>query len=128
MGTSPYEIVVALAHGESIVYLAGEIDFAATLALSPRVEEAAQDCRGDLLFDLENVTFIDSEGIKMLLVAAEIMRQRGSAARVVRLGEQVRRVFEMAGVADLLVLNDAPVTPTRRFACRFPDQERPQQS
>jgi anti-anti-sigma factor len=62
------------------VHLSGEIDCAASLALAPQLDELTQSCAGDLLFDLEGVTLMNSEGLKLLL-ASRTKMQRSRARR-----------------------------------------------
>ena len=103
-----------------MIHLYGDIDFAAVLDVGPKLEELARSCDGELGFDLEGVTFIDSEGLKMLLKAFELMWQRGSRACIQKLSDRVRRVMEMAGVADILLGTGSSTTRDRQFVWRIP--------
>jgi anti-sigma B factor antagonist len=85
-----------------IVELAGEFDLygaeqftehLASLASAHTVEVRAAD-----------VSFIDSGGLRALLTARETTRERGAEFRITALSSQVTRVAEVAGVADLLVV------------------------
>ena len=84
------------------VHLSGEIDYAASLALAPQLDELTRSCAGDLLFDLEGVTLMDSEGVKLLLASRAKMRNKQGAARVVRCSKSVHRVLCLTGLHDLL--------------------------
>jgi anti-anti-sigma factor len=96
-----YKYVVTRGEGVVTVTLWGEIDYAATLALAPVVDEIVEDSACDLLFDLENVTLIDSEGIKMLLAVLEQLRRQQRNGEVVRRSKQVDRIMTLAGVQEL---------------------------
>ena len=101
MNATHYKYVVALGEGVVTVTLWGEIDYAATLALAPVVNEIVDDSVCDLLFDLENVTLIDSEGIKMLLAVFERLRLQRRNGEVLRRSRQVDRIMTLAGVHEL---------------------------
>ena len=91
------------------VYLAGEIDYAASIELSPRLDDILEECPSELLFDLGRVEFIDSEGIKILIRAFVHMRNKGGQARIVNYSDRVRRTVELAGVQS--VFDASPVAP-----------------
>ena len=117
-----FEFVAAQSSERTTVHLGGEIDFAAALEVGPKLEELAASANEELVFDLEDVTFIDSEGLKMLLNAFQLMWRRGLGARLDKLSDRARRVMEMAGVADILVTGDlAASRPERTPAWRIPD-------
>lgn len=51
--------------------------------------------------DLAEVTFVDSAGLRALLVARHERVERGSALTVRRCSGTVRRVMRLAGIAEL---------------------------
>ena len=115
-----YEFVAAQGPECTVIHLNGDIDFAAVLEMGPRLEELAVGCDGELGFDLEGVTFIDSEGLKMLIMMFELMWRKGSRARIQKLSDRVRRVMEMAGVADILLGAGPSTNSDRQFVWRTP--------
>jgi anti-anti-sigma factor len=64
-----------------------------------------------VLMDFEDVAFLDSTGIGVLLSAERKLRARDGRMIVVCDDPLIRRVFEIAGLTD--VLN---ITPSRREA------------
>ena len=84
------------------VSLAGDIDYAASLELAPELAEIVEDCDAELLFDLSEVTLIDSEGIKALMVAHAAMREKDGHVRVVNCSQAALRVLQLVGVDDML--------------------------
>ncbi|MCL5104285.1 MAG: STAS domain-containing protein [Armatimonadetes bacterium] len=87
------------------VSLSGEIDYAASIELKPKIDEITQNCKGDLLLDLSQVTFIDSEGIKTLISAFRRIHAKSAQARVVRCSPRAMRVIKLAG-ADHVLMNN----------------------
>ena len=64
--------------------------------------------------DLGAVTFLDSSGIRALLVCQEFAAGRGCDLRVVNTHDMVRGVLRMAGVIDLLCPDDEHLPPYGR--------------
>ncbi len=71
LAATPYEIIIAQDWKSYTVYFSGEIDYAAAIEVSDKIDELVDACEDNLVFDLENVTFIDSEGMKILIKSAK---------------------------------------------------------
>ncbi len=102
MSSGSMSIITAQNKNLQTIVLTGEIDFAASLDIDPLLAKAVSECNDELLLDLENVTFIDSEGIKMLLHAFGELAEKKKRARIVKCSPRIRRVFKLAGVETLL--------------------------
>jgi len=100
--TAPYQMRSECASNSWTVCLSGEIDYAASLALGPDLDSIAQSCSGDLLFDLGQVTLLDSEGLKLLLGALGTMHRKDCTARVIRCSKSAERVLRLSGMGELL--------------------------
>lgn len=109
VGSGSSVITLVKHERDQTVTLSGDIDFAASLDIDPLLTKAVTECEDEMLFDLENVTFIDSEGIKMLLHVFNQMAEKNKKARIVRCSPRVSRVLKLAGVDSLL--NVAPCLP-----------------
>jgi anti-anti-sigma factor len=102
LNTQPFGFSVAEVDGTATVKLSGEIDYAASLAIGPKLDQIADHASG-ILFDLDRVTLIDSEGIKMILCATQTVRMKNRRAEIVRCNDRVDRILKLAGVHDCLV-------------------------
>ena len=102
MNSSLFRISVAQQPGACIVSLSGDLDYAASIELMPKLVEITDQCDADLLFDLSEVTLIDSEGIKALLSANARMRDKHSHVRVVNCSLAARRMLQLVGVDEAL--------------------------
>jgi anti-sigma B factor antagonist len=81
----------------------GEMDISATAALEDCISEAQKS--GDPIeIDLEEVTFLDSMGLRSLL--SLFNRIEGEPPRVVAASPQVRRVIDLTGTAEVFGLED----------------------
>lgn len=102
MNASFFRIRVAQNLQAWTVHLSGDVDYAASIELVPRLIEITDRCDKDLLIDLGGVTLIDSEGIKALLATCVRMRQKQGNARVVRCSPSAERVLRLIGVGEAL--------------------------
>jgi anti-sigma B factor antagonist len=89
------------------VAVRGEVDVSVTTALQHAVDAAIRDSVGAFVIDLCDVEFIDSTGLGVILHARAVLAREGRALAIVCLPGSVRRLFDLAGVADLLFLYDS---------------------
>ena len=91
------EIVQDREGGAAIVSPAGRLDSAA----APLLQQAlvTLDAAGErrIVLDLGRLDYISSAGLGVLFWIAKRMREVGGALALCSLGDQVRRVFELAG-------------------------------
>ena len=83
--------------------LSGEFDMAAYDEFGAAIKGLNGDGLAEVVIDLAELTFIDSSGIRALLVSKRQAEESGLAYRV-RIPEngQVRQVFELTAVDELL--------------------------
>jgi len=89
----------------ALVTLRGELDMLATAELEAALERLTDDI---VAIDLRDLLFLDSSGLRTLLLARD--RLLGEARRLVlvRGCQAVQRVFEITRVTDRLEFVDAP--------------------
>ena len=80
--------------------IAGEVD----MATAPQITDARQ-----VRLDLAEVTFLDSTGIRTLLLAQRDAADHGVVLRVVDAHHRVVRVLELTGALE--TLRDGPASP-----------------
>jgi anti-sigma B factor antagonist len=92
--------------------LKGELDLASAPTLAQVVREPPSDSANVLALDLSRLTFLDSTGLRATVEAGELCRERGQGFLLVPGPRQVQRVFEIAGLLDVLPfgpdLDDSP--------------------
>jgi anti-sigma B factor antagonist len=82
--------------------LAGELD----IASAPVLERAVESVDRPLVIDLGEVTFMDSTGLRALLLARQ-QAESGGQGLALRPGpRQVQRVFELSGTLDRFQFED----------------------
>jgi anti-anti-sigma factor len=103
----PFE-VAELGLGEAPgVAVRGEVDIAAARALETALDAAIRDSTGAFVIDLCEVEFLDSSGLSALLRARALLGREDRALAVICPRGPVRRLLELAGAADILVLFDS---------------------
>ena len=88
--------------------LTGELDMAGVdrferLLTADQTSEAAT-----FVLDMRGLTFIDSSGLRALIMADQRVRAEGGRFIVVRGPDQVNQVLEMTGVGQRIELVDEP--------------------
>jgi anti-sigma B factor antagonist len=99
-----------------VVVVSGEIDMATAPMLERELTAAMETHDGPVVLDLRDVTFFDSSGLRVAIVAHRELMERGRRLAVVCDPDgHVRRTFTLAGLAGHLELY-----PTRAAALGEP--------
>ncbi len=90
--------------GDSLtVYLSGEIDHHAALRLREEMEALLGDARiKTLCLDFEQVVFMDSSGVGLLIGRYKTMQARGGRVCARNLRAPVAKLFYMAGLHRII--------------------------
>ena len=91
-------------HGAAGVRIAGEVDVGAVAELTEALDAAIRESVGAFVIDLSDVDFLDSSGLSGLMRARALLGREERALVLVCPPGPARRLFEMAGVADLFSL------------------------
>jgi anti-anti-sigma factor len=82
--------------------VSGEIDLATAPQLTDAVDAALGNGARELWIDLTDTAFMDSSGLHALLAARRRAHELNRRLAVICPGGPVRRLFDVAGVADKL--------------------------
>ena len=82
--------------------LEGRLDTITSPELEKELKESIGD-KSELVFDFENLEYISSAGLRVLLSAQKIMNKQGSMV-VKNVNETVMEVFEVTGFSDILTI------------------------
>jgi anti-sigma B factor antagonist len=92
--------------------LTGELD----IATAPQVEEAARAMLakgvGNLVIDLRGLTFIDSSGLRMLILLSDRAAGEEWTLGLIRPTERTLSVFEITGADENLPFVEEPSSPS----------------
>lgn len=85
----------------SVVQITGEID----VYTSPKVKDAIGSLidRGvyNLIINLENVRYIDSTGLGVLIGGLKRVREHGGSVNLVCTNPQIRKIFDITGLVKI---------------------------
>jgi anti-anti-sigma factor len=85
-----------------VLVLSGELDIVSAGHLETTIAELCADGVTRLRVEMEELSFMDSTGLRSLLVSAELCEVNGSQLTIGRLSPQVQRLLEISGVGDQL--------------------------
>ena len=120
MVAAPIRVDVGYTDDGFVVRLIGELD----VATAPQVQQAVDAVFRDearwrtVVFDLNELSFIDAHGASVLVHAHDLARRRGTELVVTNLRGEPALLFRAAGLDHLLATaNEAiPTRPDRRTA------------
>jgi anti-sigma B factor antagonist len=99
---APFNISVRAGYGAVVLDIDGEFDMDEVATFRSCVDEiiTSSDCA--VVVDLAGVTFIDSSAISALLNAGRCLAGEGRELRLQHLSAPIARIFELAGLTNLL--------------------------
>lgn len=104
---APFDLEVHAAGDGHRIVVSGELDLQTAPDLAVAVNAVCRDGTGEIEIDLQGVRFIDSTGVRTLLIAAEEAAVHGIAMQIVPSATRhVMNVFEVTRVADALPWRD----------------------
>ena len=89
---------VAYVDGMTLISLRGDVDADSVLALQVVLDELDPGDR--VLIDMEQVDFMDSSGVNVLITQALLMGQAGGSLRIDNPSIGVHRVVEVTGLTE----------------------------
>ena len=81
--------------------ITGRLDTTAAPNLEAVINEISEDTK-ELIFNMAELEYISSAGIRVLLSAYKKMNQSGGIMRIEKENDIVREVFEMTGLLEML--------------------------
>jgi len=88
----------------ALVKVGGELDLTPAATLDARIEDLLADGVNQIVIDLREAQFIDSQGVRILVKYELRSRRDGFDLGVIPAAGQVRRVFETMGIDRLIRL------------------------
>ena len=94
-------------HGWTVVAAAGEIDVAAAPMLRERLVDLIGEGAHQVVLDLENVDFIDSTGLGVLVGAVRRARAEDGDLRIVCTNSRLLRIFDITGLGEVFTIESS---------------------
>lgn len=89
-----------------VLALSGELDLSTAPALEQAIEEARSETGERLLFDLAELSFMDSTGVSVLVRAKQEANAAGHEVTLRAPNGQVHRLLELVGLLDRLEVEE----------------------
>lgn len=87
---------------KALIALEGRLDTVTAPALEAQLSELIPDIE-ELVLDFEQLEYISSAGLRVLLSAQKIMSKKGGM-KLVHVNEVIMEVFEVTGFIDILTI------------------------
>lgn len=92
---------MALSDSPLVLPLKGEIDLHVSPGIALSLAGLAATRRATIVLDLTDVTYVDSSGLAVLIQGMQDVREYGGMFALAGLGENVRPIFEIAGLDQI---------------------------
>ena len=104
-----FEVETAVLDGHAVLRLRGELDMDAAGRLGEAIEDVHAQAVPVLLLDLSELEFIDSSGLRELVVASRRQQELGGRVELHAPSDPIRRVLEIVGLDQILTISESPL-------------------
>jgi anti-anti-sigma factor len=101
------KITQNLENGLAIALVEGRLDASSSIDAQKDLENILDAESSRLLIDLSGLDYISSAGLRVLLVIAKKMQQKGGKIVLAALTPNVKEVFEISGFSSIFKLFDS---------------------
>jgi anti-sigma B factor antagonist len=101
---STFHASVAAGESGPLIVLTGELDISTAAGLSELVTGQLAEQTLHLTIDVGGVDFADTAAIRVFLLAAETLRQRGGDLVLLRPQRALARVLEILGAGEVITI------------------------
>lgn len=98
------DIKKSIEGSKAVFRIAGKVDTLTAPTLEKELDEIF-DSVDALEFDLENLTYISSAGLRVLLTAHNTMEDKDGEMKVINVHPDVMEIFEITGFDSILELD-----------------------
>ena len=88
--------------GKALFALDGRLDTVTAPDFEQELKEVLPEL-SELTLDFENLAYISSAGLRVLLSAQKTMNQQGEM-KIIHVGETIMEIFEVTGFTDILTI------------------------
>ena len=95
-------IVKNVENGKVVLAIGGRLDTTTAPELEKELENVLSEVK-KLVFDMSELEYISSAGLRVLLKAQKVMNAQGSM-KVTNVNESIMEIFEITGFLDILTI------------------------
>jgi len=97
--------VKTLGFGVTQVILTGSIDVSGAAEIEPSIRKVV--AKGEpLIIDMDGVSFVSSQGIRVIVAAAKDLAAKGHRTVIVRPKPEIRKVFRIMNIESIIPIFD----------------------
>ena len=100
------EIANRLENEILIIAISGRLDAATAPIADETIKKTLEEHTNRLLFDLKDLEYLSSGGLRVILGAAKEMRRREGKVALAGLNKFVYEIFEVSGFQSLIPIKD----------------------
>lgn len=93
--------------GAQIVAVNGDVELHSAANLRQELQRVCEQPHVHCIVDMSEVPFIDSTGVGVLVGALKRAHEQGGTLTILAPQPRVRRVFEITGLLDSLIIHDS---------------------
>lgn len=108
----PFYVRDILRDGHHRLRLSGELDILAAPQLEALIRRLSAAGMTGMTLDLSETTFIDSSGLRAILLGKELTDEKGHGFSIVPGPPNVQRLFELTALLDVLPFEAESETPS----------------
>jgi anti-anti-sigma factor len=101
-----FSVTIAPGPGPTTVAVVGDLDADTADQTARALDEALDRAAGDVVIDGSRLTFLDSAGVEVLVVARNRLAARGDELELRDLAASPRRIVEMLSLDQLVRVTD----------------------
>lgn len=83
------------------IVLSGEIDIYTSQSFKNELNEVVKSCKGDILIDCRELSYIDSTGLGILVGALKEIRKDNNDIYICNLKDNIKKLFIITGLDKL---------------------------
>lgn|SRR5574344_326834 len=99
------DIKKTLAGGVLTFGLSGRMDTSTTPAVQTELDASLDNSIKELIFDFNDLDYISSVGLRLLLSAQKIMNKNGKM-RIINVNEDIMEIFDDVGFSDIMKIEE----------------------
>jgi anti-sigma B factor antagonist len=108
LSSSPFSVTIE-EHGDAVhVVMSGELDISTAQRLEDDLKRVEADRPATVVLDLQKLTFMDSTGLRLLIMADSRARAEERRLVIVQGNEMVQRVMRLTRLDERLTIVEDP--------------------
>lgn len=85
------------------IFLTGDLDVYSEEEFKKFIDEKI-DANKDIIFDLENLDYLDSTGLGMFMTIYNMQKSKGKKVKIINSKENIKKLFKITDLFDLFAM------------------------